>query len=158
LGRTLEHAIAKIEKDYRVHVPKGLLSIVGWLPQHTNEASLLVGHSGRCRILSGTEVLTDPACQRLRDEIASSIEEPLDSVISFREDSITALPLRLLPLDLVPYHGGFRITLPRLVISIFQASPGQDSVALLVSQGHVELWSLQTLRVALNSQLDQLGA
>ena len=152
----MEHALVKIEKDYRIHIPKILLSGVGWVPENNKGASVLVGDSGRCRLLTGTEVQDDPDCRRLREEIGAVLEEPLSSLLSFREESVTALPLRLLPVDIFPHGAGYRMTLPKLLTGILQVWPGKDSVAVIVNQAHIEIWSLETLRIAVTPRLGEL--
>jgi len=152
----MEYTLAKIEKDYRIHIPKILLSGVGWVPENNKGACVLVGDSGRCRLLSGGEVQHDPDCCRIREEIGAVLEEPLSSVLNFREESVTALPLRLLPVDIFPHGVGYRMTLPKLLTGIFQVCPGKDSVAVLVNQAHIEIWNLETLRIAVSRRLEEL--
>ena len=152
----MEYALVKIEKDYRIHVPKTLLSSISWVPENNKGAHVLVGDSGRCRLLCGAEVENDPDCRRLREEIGAVLEEPLSSVLNFRVESVTALPLRLLPVDIFPHGVGYRMTLPRLLTGILQVCPGKDSVAVLVNQAHLEIWSLETLRIAVTTRLEEL--
>lgn len=152
----MEYALAKVEKDYRIHIPKALLSNVGWGPDDGAGACVLLGSSGRCRLLAGGKLQNDPDCQKLQQEIDAASEEPLTSLLDFRDESRTVLPLRLLPVDVAPHGANYRMTLPKLLTSIFQVRPGEESVAVLVNQGHIEIWSFEALRTAITPPLQQL--
>lgn len=153
----MEHAIAKVERDYRVFIPRSLLAGVGW-PKDDPEsgAHLLVGGQGRCRLLSRQEVRGDPICQRLRERVAADLAEPVAGPTSFRDDAVSVMDLRLLSVDLIPHSSGYRLTLPKLLAGILRVQPGEDHVALLACEGHLEIWALEALREAVNVRLEEL--
>ncbi|MFY9741090.1 MAG: hypothetical protein WAK21_03755 [Candidatus Sulfotelmatobacter sp.] len=51
---------------------------------------------------------------------------------------------------------GWRFTLPRVVAAIMQLRPEASELAVLLVQGRVELWTLETLRAAVSQPLPDI--
>jgi len=120
------------------------------------QAWLLLGGIGRCRLLAPQEVEADPRCRslRLRNETE---EAPIAGHISeFEDDASAILGLRLLDVEITPRGPGWRLTLPKILIAIMQIRPKESTVALLLSHGHIEIWSMDALRTSVAIPISEL--
>jgi hypothetical protein len=125
----------------------GVQALDGWL---------LVGSADRCRILSSSELDSDPELQKLQSNITDEINTSNDSVLEFREASIAALPLRLIPIEINRYGSRWRLVIPQVVAVSMRIRPAQSDVAALFLDGHIELWTIEILRTAFDHSLSQL--
>lgn len=154
--KTHLHALAKVDKGNRIHVTKALLRSIGWVPEDDKDACLLLGGFGRSRLLADREVQNDADCIRLREQIGAIEDEKLASLVNFREEPLAVLPLRMLPVDMTPHGMNYRLTLPKMLTSVFRIRAGEDAIAVLVSQGHIELWSVEALTSAAEPSIEEL--
>jgi hypothetical protein len=153
-----EAKIISVEASYRVRLPQPLCRQVVWIAGSKPLAAwLLVGSSGRCRLLSALELGTDPQLRALKDAISSSAAERATSVVEFEEESQVALGQRLLEIQLTLHKtSGWRFTLPRVLAAIMQLSPKESEVAALFVEDHIELWTIDTLREAVSVPLSEI--
>lgn len=120
------------------------------------DAWLLIGSADRCRILSSSELESDPELQRLQSNVTDEINASSDSVLAFREAGIAALPLRLVPIEINRYGSRWRLVIPQIVAVPMRIHPAESDVAALFLDGHIELWTIEILRTAFNHSLSQL--
>ena len=76
--------------------------------------------------------------------------------LEFHDESLVALPLRLLPIQVTPPDPGWRLTLPRPVAAVMKITPGVSEVAAILLRGHVELWTIELLASAMSTPLADL--
>src|ERR1019366_8244456 len=108
------------------------------------------GSPGRCRLLSSTDVEDDATCQILRATVDAETIQPTVAASEFRDEASVALGLRLLPIEITPRGPGWRLTIPKTLAAIMQIRPKESSVALLIAQPHIEIWTMETLRGAVD--------
>ena len=138
-------------------ISQGLLKKAGWIvDSQAQECWLLVGSPGRCRLLSGNEVDTDPNLRSLQASIDSEVKTPNSNALEFRDDTLLALGLRLLRIEITPPGPGWRITLPKPLAAIMQIRPKESEVALLFIQGHIEIWNMENLRKSVTTPLTEI--
>jgi hypothetical protein len=153
----MEFTVAKVEKDYRIFLPQPVLKCAEWISGNRRLTGwLLVGDQGRCRLLSPAVVDNDADYRSLRTAISTEHEQPEGGPLEFREEASMALVLRLQPVDVAPPGPGWRLTFPKVLAAIMRIRAKEDSVALLYSPGHVEIWSLDTLRASVSTPLSDL--
>lgn len=156
-GPILEAYVHAVGKDLRFTLSQSMLQRVGWIAgKQPVDAWLLLGGPGRCRLLSAAELEDDPLLQALRARITSELEDPSASAIEFRDEVSVALALRLAPVRITPPPPVWRLTLPAPIAAIMQIRPGQSEIASLFSQGHLELWTIETLRSAVTLPLTEI--
>jgi hypothetical protein len=107
-------------------------------------------------LLSSDEVDNDASCRSLRATIDAELDRLTGSLLEFRDEASVALSLRLQPIEITPPGPGWRLTLPRALAAIMQIRPKESSVALLLFQEHIEIWTLETLRTSLAAPLAEI--
>ena len=153
----LEYCILSVDEAYRITLPKGFCKQVGWIVgDKPHNGWLLLGDSGRCRLLSVAEVESEPRLHSLRDRIAAELDTPSADPLEFQEEASAALPLRLVGVEIRPRGPGWRLALPRVVGAIMQIRPKDGEVAALLLQGHIEIWTIETLRSSVSRPLTQI--
>src|SRR5271157_877551 len=154
----LEYNILHVEASYRVRLPAALLRQAGWAaPRDVPlDGWLLVGSAGRCRLLSISEIESDHDLQALQARIASELDATSPNALAFHDENSVALALRLLPIQITPPEPGWRLTIPRVVAAVMQIRPGESDIAALLFQGHIELWTIQTLASAMSAPLAEI--
>ena len=148
--------IVKVEKSYRIVLPVPLLQQVDWIAgPDTLSGWLLVGNPGRCRLLSPAEFENDPATQALRARINAELNT-VGSMLEFHDETSIALALRLVQVRIAPPEPARRLTLPKTIAAIMQIRPGESEVALWFLHGHIEIWTIETLRSAVTTPLTEI--
>ena len=154
---SLECSILAVGKDLRVKLPQSMLQRTDWIAgEEPVNGWLLVGGPGRCRLLSAAEVDHDPSYQALRARIAAELAAPNANALEFHDEVSVALALRLVPVRIAPPKPGWRLTLPGPIAAIMQIRPGESDIAALFLQGHIELWTIETLRSAMAVPLTEI--
>jgi hypothetical protein len=123
---------------------------------HALDGWLLVGSADRCRILSNSELDSDPELQKFQANITNEINTSSDSVLDFRAASHVALPHRLVPIEIKRYGPRWRFVIPQIVAVAMKIHPTESDVAALFLDGHIELWTIEMLRAAFDHPLAQL--
>ncbi len=153
----MECAIQRVDQDNRILVPQSALKHVTWIAgSQPLKAWLLVGSPGRCRLISQGEFEDDASCQSLRASIEAEKARPIGSIIEFRDEAFVALELRLIQIEITPPGPGWRLTLPKALTAIMQIRPKESSVAVLLRQAQIEIWTLDTLRASFGVPLVEL--
>ena len=153
----MECAISKIDEDHRILLPPSLLRHAEWITGNEPlSAWLLVGGPGRCRLLSSAEVEDDAGCRMLRASVDAGAAQSTAVASEFRDEASVALGLRLLSIEISPRGPGWRLAIPKTLAAIMQIQPRVSSVALLLSQAHIEIWTMETLRTAVAVPLAEL--
>jgi hypothetical protein len=106
-------------------------------------------------LLSSTEFDRDPGCRSLLATVAE-IDQQTGSLIEFRGDPSVTLGLRLQQVEIAPPGPGWRLTLPKTLAMIMQIRPKEGSVALLLVQEHIEIWTVETLRASMAVPLTEI--
>jgi hypothetical protein len=151
-----EYNILRVEASYRIRLPAPLLRRAGWLAgDQPLDGWLLVGSPGRCRLLSVSEVENDANFQALLARISAELGTASTNSLAFHDEPSVALALRLLPIQITPPEPGWRLTLPRPIAAVMQITPGKSDIAALVFQGHIELWTIETLTFAMSTPLSE---
>jgi DNA-binding transcriptional regulator/RsmH inhibitor MraZ len=151
----MECTILKVDEDYRILLPQSLLKRAGWtVGEEPLKGWLLVGGLGKFRLLSSAAFERDPGCRSLLATIAE-IGQPTGSLIEFRDEASVVLGLRLEPVEITPRGPGWRLTLPRALAAIMQIRSKESSVALLLLQEQIEIWTLETLRASMTVPLSE---
>jgi hypothetical protein len=155
---TGEASILAVEASYRIRLPQPLCRRVGWIVGEQALAGwLLLADSGRCRLLSSTEAASDPDLRSLRARIAGELNARSIGILEFQNEVSVALTLRLAEIQLTPHEtSGWRFTLPRTVAAIMQVRPKQSEVAAIFVQNHIELWTIEKLKTAVDSPMMDL--
>ncbi len=153
----LEPSILRVEESYRIRLPQPLVRRVGWIAGNQAIGGwLLVDGPGRCRLFSASEADSDPNLQLLSARVSAEVNATRDNALEFHNEVSLALAFRLLPVQITPPEPGWRLTLPRLIAAIMQVRPGESEVAALFFQGHIELWTIETLRTAVVPRLTEI--
>jgi hypothetical protein len=149
--------IVKVDKSCRIILPVALSQQVDWIAgDDALFGWLLMGNSGRCRLLSLAEVENDTATQALRARIDAELRTVGSSMLEFHDEASLALALRLVQVRIAPPEPGRRLTLPKAIAAIMQIRPGESEVALWFLHGHIELWTIETLRSAVTTPLTEI--
>jgi len=152
-----ESSILSVDKSYRIKIPESLVRRVGWITGDKPHAGwLLMGGPGRCRLLSAGEVDNHPDLQSLRARIEAELNTPSTNAFEFHDEASVGLALRLVPVQITPPEPGWRLTPPRPIAAIMQIRPGESDVAALFFQGHIEIWTIETLRSSVSTALTQI--
>lgn len=125
----------------------GVQALDGWL---------LVGSADRCRILSCSELDCDPELQKLQSNITNEINASSDSVLDFREATMAALPLRLVPIEINRFGSRWRLVIPQVVAVPMRIRAVHSDIVALFLDGHIELWTIEMLRAAFDHPLSLL--
>lgn len=107
-------------------------------------------------MLSNDELSSDPDLQKLQSSITDEINTSSDSVLAFREASLAALPLRLVPIEIKCYGSRWRFVIPQIVAVSMRIRPKESDIAALTIDDHIELWTIEILRSAFDYPLSQL--
>ena len=153
----LEFSVHSVGRDLRLTLSQSALQRVDWIAgRQPVDAWLLLGSPGRCRLLSAAEVGSDPTLQGLRARIASELNSPSPGALEFRDEASVALALRLVAIRITPPPPGWRLRLPGPIATIMQIRPGGSEIASLFFQGHIELWTIETLRSSAEPPLTEI--
>jgi hypothetical protein len=154
VNEALESSIVRVDKYYRVVIPQAIGQRAGWVAgDQPLNAWILLGDCGRCRLMSAPQVEADTSLQSLRARIALEVDERTPNPVEFQDKVSLALALRLLPVQVTPPPPAWRLALPRPIAAIMGIRPGESDVALLFFHGHIELWTIETLRSAVATPL-----
>jgi hypothetical protein len=149
--------IAKVDKSCRIVLPAALVQQAAWIVGDALQFGwLLMGDPGRCRLLSPAEVENDATLQSLRARIDAELGTAGTSMLEFRDEASLALALRLVQVRIAPPEPGRRLTLPKAIAAIMQIRPGESEVALWLVHGHIELWTVETMRSAITTPLTEI--
>jgi hypothetical protein len=153
-----EANILAVEASYRIRLPQPLCRRVGWITgEQPLAAWLLLADSGRCRLLSSTEVGSDPDLQSLKARIAEELSARNTGILEFQSEVSVALTLRLAEIQVTRHEtSGWRLTLPRTMAAILQVRPNQSEVAAIFVQDHIELWTIEKLKAAVNAPMIEI--
>jgi hypothetical protein len=153
----LEFAILRVEESYRIRLTQPLLRRVAWITGGEPVSGwLLVGSPGRCRLLSASEVGSDPHLQSLKMRITAEANTRSASPLDFHDEVSVALAARLLEVQITPPEPGWRLTIPRPIAAIMQIRPKESEVAGVFVQEHIELWTIETLRSSVARALTEI--
>jgi hypothetical protein len=146
-----------VDESYRIILPQPLLSQVHWITgSQPINAWLLIGNAGRCRVLSAAELETDPDLQSLQSRIVDELTPSGSGLLEFRDAISATLPLRLIPIKIKRHGPRWRLALPRHVAAMMQLRPQESDIAALFLDEHIELWTIETLKAAVNTPLTQI--
>ncbi|MGA7505993.1 MAG: hypothetical protein WA252_18105 [Candidatus Sulfotelmatobacter sp.] len=152
-----EASIIRVESSYRLRLPQALCKRLNWLVDGPARAWLLVGTPGRCRMLPSAEVDASPELRALAARIAEQASDRSSSIVEFHDEASVGLTQRLVEIQMTKHTtSGWRFTLPRVVAAIMQLRPEASELAVLLVQGRVELWTLETLRAAVSQPLPDI--
>jgi hypothetical protein len=153
----LDLYILKFQKDYRLSLPEPLVKQVHWIKgNHSLEAWLLMGSSGRCRLLDQSAIDGNQQLQTLRAKIETE-QTPADPhILEFDDAALVALPFRLLPVQISAPNPTWRLGLPKPIAGIMQLRPGQSELAALLVRDHIEFWTIEMLRLSVSTPLDEI--
>lgn len=144
--------------DGRVIIPQDLCDAVQWIAgSQPITAWLLLGRFGRHRLLSPEEVASSSDLEELRTKISALESEPARGPLVFEDDGKATVASRFFEVDLrwSAAHG-WRLTLPKVTINLWRIERGNNYVAFLLSQGYIEIWSIDTLQAAFNIPLTEI--
>jgi hypothetical protein len=147
------HVLA-VEESYRIRLPQPLCQEVVWIMGKQISAWLLLCRSDRCRLLSASEVENDPDLKLLRARVTEKRAEGDAGPFEFQDAASVVLRLRLLQIQLNRHEtSGWRFTLPRPIAAIMQLRPSESSLIALIVQDHIELWTVEAMRSAVDIPL-----
>lgn len=156
-GSELETLILSVDESYRITLPQSFCKRISWIAgDQPHNGWLLLGSPGRCRLLSAAEVDVDPNFQSLRARIATELNAPSPNSLEFQDEASAALALRLISVEITPRKPGWRLTLPRPIAAIMHIRPRESDIAALFLQGHIEIWTIETLRSSVTTPLIQI--
>jgi hypothetical protein len=146
---------AKLSTDGRVNIPQDLAKTVQWLSGTKSlKAWVLVQSFGRHRLISQQEVESSPELSELRTEIASALSQSTGGPLSFEAVEKVVLPSRFFEVELRwSEKNKWRLTLSSMTIDLWRIQRGKGHVAILLSGGYLEIWSMDTLEGAFNTDL-----
>jgi hypothetical protein len=84
------------------------------------------------------------------------LTEPSHNPLEFQDEVSAALAFRLMAVEITPRKPGWRLTIPRPVAAIMNIRPKDSDIAALFLQKHIELWTIDALRSAVNMPLTQI--
>ena len=146
--------VVKVDTSYRIVLPAALSKLVPWIVgDELLFGWLLMGSPGRYKLLSPAEIESDAATQSLRNRIGAELSAGGGSMLEFHDEASLALALRLVQVRIAPPDPGRRLTLPKVVAAMMQIRPGETDLAVWFLHGHIELWTIETLRSAATPQL-----
>jgi hypothetical protein len=150
--------ILTVEASYRIRLPQPLCKRLGWIVgDQPIGAWLLLGSPGRCRLVSAAEVDSDPALESLKARIAEELDARNANALEFQPEVSVALIVRLVEVQLMRHEAsGWRLTLPRPIAAIMRLRPSDSSLAAFFLQGHIEFWTMETLRSSVSTPLTEI--
>jgi hypothetical protein len=74
----------------------------------------------------------------------------------FRDEASAILGLRLFSIEINAPGPGWRLTIPKPLAAIMQVRPKESTVAMLLSGGHIEIWTLDLIRASVRVPLSEL--
>ncbi|MFI5101790.1 MAG: hypothetical protein ACHP9V_00315 [Terriglobales bacterium] len=152
----MECLILAVDESYRITLPQPFARRVGWITgDQAVEAWVLAGSSGRSRLLSSAEAISDPDMQAMQEKIAE-VSGPDQSLLEFQDENLAVLPLRLMQVQIRRRGQGWRFALPTPIAAIMQIHPAKRGIAALFLQGHIEFWAIETLRAAGSKPLTEM--
>lgn len=153
----LEFSILRVEESYRIRLTQPLIRRVAWITGAEPVSGwLLMGDPGRCRLLSASEVGSDPHLQSLKMRIIAEANTRSTNLLDFHDEFSVALAVRLLEVQITPPEPGWRLTLPRPIAAIMQVRPKESDVAGVFFQEHIEIWTVETLRSSVARPLTEI--
>jgi len=153
----MEFTLLKVDRDYRVIIPVAALRSAGWVVvEDAIQGWLLLGESGRLKLITPERAQVDSEFQSLRRYVEEQAGRPIESAIYFRDPSLAILGLRLIPIEITASGPGRRLKLPRVVAAAFDIAPGVSSVALIADQ-EIEIWNLETFRSSIAAPFPELN-
>lgn len=153
-----EPSIKSVGSDGRVIIPQDLCNAVQWIAgSQPIKAWLLLGRFGRHRLLSPQDVASSPDIEELRSKISALESDRARSPLVFNDNENATIGSRLFEVDLRwSVAHGWRLTLPSITINLWRIERGNNNVAFLLSQGYIEIWSMETLQAAFNVSLSDM--
>ena len=153
MGRDpVEPVLMNVDRAGRLVIPRALCDLVGWISGSEQLGGwLLMSSPGRYRLLSAAETEGDPDLARMGARIAGKAAKTEGTMLDFEDDASAVLGFRLMAIQLSPPPPGWRLTLPGAIAKLMHVRSAESEVALLVSDGHIEIWSLENLRSALSA-------
>jgi hypothetical protein len=155
---TGEASILAVEASYRIRIPQPLCKRIDWIVgEQPLAAWLVLADSRRCRLLSSIEVASGSDLQPLKARIADELSARNTGILEFQNEISVALTLRLVEIQLTRHEtSGWRFTLPRTIATIMQVRPSQSEVAAIFVQDHIEIWTIEKLRSAVDVPLTEI--
>lgn len=150
-----EPSIRSVDRSGRVVLPADLCSAIGWISGEGPVGCwLLVQTHRRLRLLSRQDVEADSLSRHLREMVAVTENKvpPLD----LGESALAVLAGQLKERDLIHTSSGWKLTLPRSIIALWRISSESNDVAIVVSDGYIEIWSIVELAAAYDVPLERL--
>ncbi len=146
---------AKVSTDGRVNIPQEVAKALQWLSGTKSlKAWVLVQSFGRHRLISQQEVESGPELRELRSEIVSARSQPTRGPLSFDAVEKVVLPSRFFEVELHwSEKNKWRLALSSITIDLWRIQRGKGHVAILLSGGYLEIWSMDTLEGAFNTDL-----
>jgi hypothetical protein len=150
-----EPSVKTVGSDGRVIIPQDLCNAVKWISgTDPITAWLLLGRFGRHRLLSLHDVASNADLEELRNRASTLESEPARGPLVFEDDEKATLASRFFEVHLKwSASSGWRLTLPSVTINLWRIQRGNNHVAFLLSQGYIEIWSMDTLQAAFNVPL-----
>jgi bifunctional DNA-binding transcriptional regulator/antitoxin component of YhaV-PrlF toxin-antitoxin module len=146
----------KLDRDGRITIPAAVVRSAGWLRGDVPlQAWLIIGNSGRCRVLPPAQLENDELAIRLRTA-ADATTALAEAATRFEDEAVESLAFRLVPLELFPPGPGWRFLLPKWLALIMGVESKERSVALLHLHGYIEIWNLELLRASLDKPISDL--
>jgi len=157
-GETQQLLSMKVDQDGRVTIPQQFCRAVSWLAGTTAlKAWLLLPRSGQHRLLSQEDVANNPQLEELRVHIQQQESQTTRDPLAVSDEQ-TTLPSRFFEVELSwSAKNGWRLTLPSITISLWGIERGKDSVAVLLSGGYIEIWSLNAVALTYDVPLSEIG-
>ena len=110
---------------------------------------------GRYRLISAEEFEAVPELVSLRTGNVATEADTFPDPLDFEDSEVAAMPTRFLQTDLKPFQQTWRVALPRIAIEMI-TNETNKTVALLFSGGHLEVWSLESLKAAFSRPLKNI--
>jgi hypothetical protein len=153
----VEPALMSVDRAGRIVIPRAFCEIVGWIAGSSPvKAWLLMGSPGRYRLLSAQEAEGEPDLALIRERIAGRLHSTNGTPLDVEDDASATLSLRFFAVQLSPQGPGWRLTLPNVIVKIMEIRLTGE-VAVLMSNGHIEIWAVGTLKSALSAPLNQIA-
>jgi len=147
--------LRSVDPSGRVLLPSDLCDASGWISGEGPLQGWLLMHTyRRLRLLSAHDVEASSEVLRLKE--IGGVQEQKGGPLDFEEPGSVVLAGRILERQLARSTSGWRLTLPRNVVELWEIRPGNNSAAVLISGGYVEIWSIDALRDAYSVPLRDL--
>src|SRR5580693_1558004 len=129
----------KVDRDGRVVIPQTTCEAVPWISgTGPLTAWLLMKAFGRSRLLSSQDVEANATLATLLDRISSASERGTTGPLDFEDEADVVLPARFVETRLSLSEVGWRLTLPRTIVSMWGLRPPGNEVCILISRGYIE--------------------